>query len=92
VTLSVDSAFQPAPTVPQPIVAYVSNGPIDPSFNVAVVDLYDSNQWNALNVGTPYYNAKTYARAGVGTVDWVSGAITPHYIDGITFTGGLTGY
>lgn len=92
VTLSVDSAFKPDPKVPQPIAAYVASGPIDTSFNVPLVKLYDSNQWSALGVGSAYYNAKTYAQAVVGTVNWSSGALTTHDIDGITLTGGLTGY
>jgi len=91
-TLSVDSAFQPAPTVPQPISAYVSGGTIDTSFNVPLVKLYSSSQWSALGLTSPYYNPKEYSQAVAGTVSWTTGATTLHPIDGITFTGGLTAY
>jgi hypothetical protein len=93
-TLEIEDGFVAETTSFPPIRAYSSSVPIDPSISAPdqPVLVYDSSSWYSLGIPSSYYQSTLVQQAVIGTVDWSTGAVTYHVLDGVTFTGGLTSF
>ena len=92
--LEIEDGFVPEVASFPPIRAYSSNEPIDPS--IADPDqpvlAYDSSNWWTLGIPSGSYQAGLVQQAVIGTIDWSTGAVTYHTLDGVSLSGGLTSF